>query len=60
MIPFSHGFTAALSVANLQAKISDQHFRNDITRLATTTPSGYRVDDAAELVIATLLSRVDD
>jgi hypothetical protein len=51
---------AALSVANLQAKISDQQFRDDIARLATTTPSSYRIEDAAGLVIARLLSRVDD
>jgi len=33
---------------------------HDMARLATTTPSGYRVEDAAGLVIARLLSRVDD
>ncbi|MDR0593501.1 MAG: nucleotidyl transferase AbiEii/AbiGii toxin family protein [Bifidobacteriaceae bacterium] len=53
------GFTAALAVANLRAKISDQQFRDDIARLAITTPSGYGIEDAAALVITRLLSRVD-
>ncbi|MDR1833600.1 MAG: hypothetical protein LBQ92_02945 [Propionibacteriaceae bacterium] len=38
---------------------SELVFRDDMARLAITTPSGYRVEDAAGLVIAKLLSRVD-
>lgn len=53
------GLTAALSVANLCAKIPEPRFRDDIATLAVAPPAGYDIDAAAELIITDLLSKLD-
>lgn len=50
--------TAALSEASLRAKLEDGSFRGDLNALVATWPSGYDTDEAAELVIADVLSRL--
>lgn len=52
------GITAALSQANLRAKLENGSFRGDLNALVATWPSGYDTDEAAELVIAEVLSRL--
>ncbi len=52
------GITAALSEANLRAKLENGSFRSDLNVLVATSPSGYDTDEAAELVIAEVLSRL--
>lgn len=52
------GITAALSESNLREKLNDSAFRNDLNALVTEWPEGYDIDDAAELVIAGVLSKV--
>lgn len=51
------GITAALSEANLRAKLKDAAFRNDLNALVADWPEGYDIDEAAELVIAEVLSK---
>jgi hypothetical protein len=53
------GITAAPSEANLRAKLEDGSFRGDLNALVATWPSGYDTDEAAELVIAEVLSLCD-
>ena len=50
------GLTAALSIANLRAKVSDAGFRADLAPLVVDAPPDYHVETAAELIIAELLS----
>ncbi len=52
------GYTSALAIANLRAKLRSPGFRDDIALLATVPPLGYDVDGAAELIIDELISRV--
>lgn len=52
------GITAALSEANLRAKLSDDAFRNDLNALVGEWPEGYDIDQAAELVIAEVLRKI--
>ncbi|MFV0464155.1 MAG: nucleotidyl transferase AbiEii/AbiGii toxin family protein [Nostocoides sp.] len=52
------GITAALSEASLREKLNDSAFRNDLNALVTEWPEGYDIDDAAELVIAEVLSKI--
>jgi predicted nucleotidyltransferase component of viral defense system len=40
--------------ANLEAKIEDRDFRDDLLQLVVAPPSGYDVDDAADIVISSL------
>lgn len=51
-------FTAAAVSANLRAKLADRGFRSDIERLLAAWPADYNIDNAAELVIDTLLARL--
>lgn len=52
------GITAALSEANLRAKLEDESFRGDLNALVAAWPTGYDLDDAAELVIAEVLGKL--
>lgn len=52
------GITAALSEANLRAKLKGDSFRGDLEALVTTWPPGYDIDDASELVIAEVFGRL--
>lgn len=50
--------TARRSVTDLRAKTIDPTFRNDLNALVSTWPPGYTVENAADLVIDQLLSRI--
>ncbi|MFT4011742.1 MAG: nucleotidyl transferase AbiEii/AbiGii toxin family protein [Nocardioidaceae bacterium] len=50
--------TAALSETNLREKLNDSGFRNDLAALVTEWPEGYDLDDAAELIVAEVLSKI--
>lgn len=52
------GITAALSETNLREKLNDGAFRNDLNTLVTEWPESYDIDDAAELIIAEVLSKI--
>ncbi|MFT4164984.1 MAG: hypothetical protein QM650_07050 [Microlunatus sp.] len=52
------GITAALSETNLREKLNDSAFRNDLAALVTEWPEGYDIDDAAELIVAEVLSKI--
>ena len=52
------GLTSALSVANLETKLTKLDFRNDLAPLIATTLGGYDPDVAGRLVIDRLLSRL--
>ncbi|GAB3261366.1 nucleotidyl transferase AbiEii/AbiGii toxin family protein [Nocardioides dilutus] len=52
------GIAAALSEANLRAKLSDDAFRNDLNALVAEWPEGYDIDQAAELVIGEVLRKI--
>lgn len=52
------GITAASAEANLRAKLKDRAFRSDLDALVAERPAGYDLDDAAEIVIAEILSRI--
>ena len=52
--------TSELAIANLQAKLSDSRFRNDLDLLVPKYPDGYNVDSAAAIVIDLLLGRIDE
>ncbi len=52
------GYTRALAVANLREKLRRPDFRTDLRPLVTTWPSGYDLEEAAELVIADVLNLV--
>lgn len=45
---------------NLHEKLEDRGFRSDLDSLVTATPSGYNVDDAADLVIENLAVLLDN
>jgi len=51
--------TAGLAVANLHDKLADVQFRSDLDLLVAEMPSDYDVDSAADLVVRTLLSKID-
>lgn len=51
------GLTSALSEANLRAKLKDSAFFNDLNALVAEWPEGYDIDEAAEFVIAEVLSK---
>jgi predicted nucleotidyltransferase component of viral defense system len=55
-----NGLTASLAVANLEEKLASPRFRSDLDLLAVDIPLDYTVDGAAELVINSLLSAIDD
>jgi predicted nucleotidyltransferase component of viral defense system len=46
------GYTGRLAEANLRRKLGNGDFRNDLRPLVAEWPSGYKIDSAAELVIA--------
>lgn len=52
------GITPASSEANLRAKLDDPGFRTDLETLVTEWPTGYDIEQAAELVIADVLSQI--
>lgn len=52
------GYTQAAAVANLREKLRRADFRDDLRPLVTAWPAGYDLDEAAELVIADVLSLV--
>ncbi|MGE0877519.1 MAG: nucleotidyl transferase AbiEii/AbiGii toxin family protein [Acidimicrobiia bacterium] len=52
------GLTARRAILNLQAKLDDRDFRNDLNGLVASWPNGYSIERAAELVIQDLLSRL--
>ena len=54
------GLTAALAVANLDAKITRKDFRTDLAALTLSVPEGYDIDTAATLISTHLLARIDD
>lgn len=53
-----HGLTARLAIQNLQRKLEDADFRDDLIPLVSTWPTDYDIDQAAELVIVELLERL--
>lgn len=52
------GLTAALSIANLQAKLATNDFRTDLAPLLRSDVAGYDPEAAAVLVIDRLLARL--
>jgi hypothetical protein len=54
------GLTAALAEDNLRQKVTDEIFCHDLSTLLVTTPSNYRIEEAAELVIAEVYAHLDD
>lgn len=52
-------YNGTLAIANLQLKVHDRAFRQDLNTLVGQWPSDYNIDDAAELIIQQLLSRLD-
>jgi predicted nucleotidyltransferase component of viral defense system len=52
------GLTSALSIANLETKLTKPDFRNDLTPLIATTLNDYDPDVAARLVIDKLLAHI--
>lgn len=51
-------YTGPLAIANLQLKVADPSFRQDLDALVGQRPDGYDVEGAAALVIDQLLRRV--
>jgi predicted nucleotidyltransferase component of viral defense system len=52
------GYTANTAIANLERKVADNRFRHDLDPLISTPLETYNVDQAAALVINSLLVRV--
>jgi predicted nucleotidyltransferase component of viral defense system len=52
------GYTSKSAIENLQEKMADLSFRNDLKQLVSNWPVGYAVDTAGELVIEQLLSKI--
>lgn len=52
------GLTAELAIENLRAKLANKAFRGDLTPLLGTDPAGYDIDQAGELVITEVLSKL--
>jgi predicted nucleotidyltransferase component of viral defense system len=52
------GITAARAEQNLRSKLADANFRADLLPLVTKWPIDYDIDEAGELVIDTLLSKL--
>jgi predicted nucleotidyltransferase component of viral defense system len=50
--------TAKTAEANLRDKLSDHDFRHDLDPFVTGPPPGYDLDTAAEMLIATVLSKI--
>lgn len=44
--------------SNLEAKLKDREFRDDLLQLVVTPPSGYDVEEAADVVMSRLGSRL--
>lgn len=53
-------YTSTRAIDNLRAKLADPTFRDDLHLLVTQTPTGYNIDEASELIIEELLSKVPD
>jgi alkylhydroperoxidase family enzyme len=52
-------FTAKSAIGNLRQKLTHRGFREDIALLVRALPSDYDIEQAAELIIATLLTNLD-
>jgi predicted nucleotidyltransferase component of viral defense system len=52
------GYTAKSAVANLQAKLSEGRFRNDLDPLLASAEKDYDIDGAAKMIIEVLLNRL--
>ena len=52
------GYTSKTATANLTDKLKARDFRHDLDELASQLPAPYEPDEAADLVIRVLLSRV--
>ena len=52
------GITAARAEQNLRLKLADANFRADLLPLVTEWPTAYDINEAGELIIATLLSKL--
>lgn len=52
------GYTAARAIENLQLKLADPTFRDDLDLLVTAWPDGYDIDTAGALVVDKLLAKV--
>jgi len=51
-------YTAGAAIKNLEAKLTDPDFRNDLDQLVVRTPEPYGVDSAANMIVTLLLSRL--
>lgn len=52
------GYSRSLAQNNLNAKLQDQGFRNDLAPLVSTWPEGYDLDNAADQVVSEVLAHV--
>lgn len=52
------GLTARVAIQNLQRKLQDADFRDDLIPLVAAWPADYDIDSAAELIIAEILGRL--
>ena len=55
---YNPGFTARQSIANLREKLQNEDFRQDLSLMLINWPVGYEIDQAAEELIAKILSRI--
>jgi predicted nucleotidyltransferase component of viral defense system len=53
------GYTAHLAVDNLREKLADEAFNRDLDPLVAQWPHGYNVGTAGQLVIDTVLTRLE-
>jgi Nucleotidyl transferase AbiEii toxin, Type IV TA system len=54
------GLTSALSIANLETKLTKADFRDDVKTLTRRLPSDYDIDAAASLISSTVLAALDE
>ncbi|MCZ7576274.1 MAG: hypothetical protein M5U18_04190 [Dehalococcoidia bacterium] len=47
-----------MAIQNLQRKLQDADFRDDLIPLVAAWPADYDIDSAAELIIAEILGRL--
>ncbi len=52
------GYTSPTAIATLQGHLKDRAFRSDLNLLVAVWPEDYDIDDAGDLIIEQLLSRV--
>jgi Nucleotidyl transferase AbiEii toxin, Type IV TA system len=48
-------YVGALAISNLEAKLNEPRFRDDLDNLVATWPPGYAIRDAADLIVEQLL-----